>query len=153
LGLCFDYFISMIKSFLHAILHMLCFILAILKDSQRFIYQFTMNSPGMYNWCFCNGFVINSAQFDVYEDLMYGFLATGKNCGLILHLVPRPTLRSTLDLAHDPTLHLAHDPTLECIGGGWYIGGLWWMNRGSGFCAPSWPPTTELDTPWIGQLQ
>jgi hypothetical protein len=26
------------------------------------------------------------------------------------------------------------------------------MNQGSGFCAPSWPPATELDTPRIGQV-
>ena len=77
LGLSFDYFISMAKSFFHAILHMLCFILSILKDSQRFIYQFIMNSQKVCNYCFCNGFVINSTQFDVYEDLMYGFLETG----------------------------------------------------------------------------
>jgi hypothetical protein len=58
----------------------------------------------MYNWCFCNGFVINSSQFDVYEDLMYGFLATGRNHSLILHLVPCLALRSALDPERDLTL-------------------------------------------------
>jgi hypothetical protein len=66
----------------------------------------------MYNWCFCNVFVINSAHFDVHEDLMYGFFATSKNRGSILHLVPRLTLRSTLDPTRDPTLHPARDPAL-----------------------------------------
>jgi hypothetical protein len=61
-------------------------------------------TSGMYNWCFCNGFVINSVQFDVYKDLMHGLFATGKNHSLILHSVPRPTLCSTLDLARDTTL-------------------------------------------------
>jgi hypothetical protein len=66
----------------------------------------------MYNWFFCNGFVINSTQFDVYEDLMYGFIATRKNRGLILHSVPHSELRSTLDPTRDLTLHLARDPSL-----------------------------------------
>jgi hypothetical protein len=57
----------------------------------------------MYNWCFCNGFVINSVQFDVYKDLMHGLFAIGKNRGLILHLVPRLALCSSLD----PTCDLA----------------------------------------------
>jgi hypothetical protein len=80
-------------------------------------------APGMYNWHFCNDFVINSAQFDVYEDLTYGFLATGRNRDLILHLVPHLTLCSTLDLARDPTLHLACDPTLGAHWS-WQVGTL-----------------------------
>jgi hypothetical protein len=61
-------------------------------------------APGMYNWCFCNDFVINSSQFDVYEDLTYGFLATGWNHIPIIHLIPRLTLCSALDPARDSTL-------------------------------------------------
>jgi hypothetical protein len=89
-------------------------------------------TSGMYNWCFCNDFEINSVQFDVYKYLMHGLCATGKNHGLILHLVPRLALCSTLDPTCDPTLHLARDPIQhsECTGaGGWYIGGLWWTNQ------------------------
>jgi hypothetical protein len=70
-------------------------------------------TPGMYNWHFCNDFVINSAQLNVYEDLTYGFLATGRNHDPILHPTPHPTLHSTLDPTRDPTLHLARDPTLR----------------------------------------
>jgi hypothetical protein len=44
---------------------------------------------------------------------MHGLCVTGKNHGLILHLVPRLTLHPTPHLVRDPTLHLARDPTLE----------------------------------------
>ena len=70
-------------------------------------------ATGMYNWCFCNDFVINSAQIDVYEYLVYGLLTTGQNLGLILHLVPLLVLCSALDPTHDLTLHPTCDPTVE----------------------------------------
>ena len=70
-------------------------------------------APGMYNYHFFNDFVINSSQFDFYEDLTYGFLATGWNRNLILHPVPHPALRSTRDLAQYLTLHSTCDTTLR----------------------------------------
>jgi hypothetical protein len=126
LGSCFDYFVSMAKSFLHAILYMLCSHLSILKVfSKLYISIHHEFAPGMYNYCFCNDFVINSSQLNVYEDLTYGFLAIGWNRDLILHLVPHLTLRSTLDphvIRHSIWHAIRHS---ECIGaGGWCIGGL-----------------------------
>jgi hypothetical protein len=67
----------------------------------------------MYIWHFCNDFVINSAQLNVYEDIMYGFLAIGWNHDLILHLVPHSTLHLSLDPECDPTFDLANNPALE----------------------------------------
>jgi hypothetical protein len=64
-------------------------------------------TSGMSNWCFCNGFVINLDQFDVYEYMMHGFLATGRNHSMILHLLPRPVLHSTLDLTLQSACNLS----------------------------------------------
>jgi hypothetical protein len=66
-------------------------------------------AQGMYNYRFCNDFMINSSQLNDYEDLMFWFSCNRWNHDPILHPVPRLTLRSTLDL----TLHLTLDPTLR----------------------------------------
>jgi hypothetical protein len=112
LGSCFDYFVSMAKSFLHAILYILCSHLAILKVfSNIYISIHHEFAPSMYNYCFCRDFTLNSALLNVYEDITYGLFATGKNRNPILYLVPHLTLHSTIDPIN-PTLHPTHNPTL-----------------------------------------
>jgi hypothetical protein len=102
---------------------------------------------------FYNDFELNSVQFDVYKDLMHDLCVTGRIHSLILHLVPHPTLHPTPHPVRDPTLHPHAIQHSERRGvGGWYIGGLWWENQRPGFCAPSWPPATELMTSQIGRL-
>jgi hypothetical protein len=74
LGSSFYYFVSIAKSFLHAILHMLCSHLAILKVfSKLYISIHHEFTQGMYNYHFYNYFAINSSQFNVYKDLMFRF--------------------------------------------------------------------------------
>jgi hypothetical protein len=74
LGSCFDYFVSKSKSFLHAILYIICSHLAILKVfSKLYISIHHEFAQGMYNYHFCNDFAINSSHFDVYKDLMFWF--------------------------------------------------------------------------------